>query len=159
MGLLNLFRRKPVETRSSGAGYTAQVMAARASFLGGASGLGELSAAVQSSITLWEGGLSLADVKGTDLLTPRALAMAARGLALRGEAVFLIRDRLVPASDWDVTTRDGLPRSYRLQINEAGGGRSEIALAGEVLHFRIGCEAGTPWAGSSPLTRSQLSPQ
>lgn len=109
MGLMNLFRRKPVETRSSGAGYTAQVMAARASFIGGASGLGELSAAVQSSVTLWEGGLSLADVKGTDLLSPRALAMAARGLALRGEAVFLIRDRLVPASDWDVTTRDGLP--------------------------------------------------
>lgn len=159
MGLMNLFRRKPVETRSSGAGYTAQVMAARASYLGGAAGLGELTAAVQSSVTLWEGGLSLADVKGTDLLTPRALAMAARGLALRGEAVFLIRDRLVPASDWDVTTRDGLPRSYRLQISEAGGARSEIALAGEVLHFRLACEAGTPWAGSSPLTRSQLSAQ
>lgn len=159
MGLIDLFRRKPVETRSSGTGYTAQIMAARQSFITGASGLGELTSAVQSCVTLWEGGLSLADVKGTDLLTRRALAITARALALRGEAVFLIRDKLIPASDWDMTTRNGDPRSYRLQISEAGGGRSEIALAGEVLHFRIGSDAVMPWAGSAPLRRSQLSAQ
>lgn len=160
MGFMDIFRRKPaVETRSSGAGYTSQVMQARASFIGGAAGLGELTAAVQSCITLWEGGFALADVKGTDLLTRRAMAMAARSLALRGEAVFLIRDRLIPASDWDLTTVNGEPRSYRLQVSEAGGGRSVIALAGEVLHFRIGADAMTPWAGSAPLRRSQLSAQ
>lgn len=159
MGILDLFRRKPVETRSSGTGYTAQIIAARASYIGGTAGLGELTAAVQSCVTLWEGGLALADVRGTDMLTRASLAMTARALALRGEAVFLIRDRLIPASDWDVTTRDGVARSYRLQISEAGGGRSEIALAGEVLHFRIGCDAVTPWAGSSPLSRSSLSAQ
>ena len=159
MGILDLFRRKPVETRSSGTGYTAQIIAARASYIGGTAGLGELTAAVQSCVTLWEGGLALADVRGTDMLTRASLAMTARALALRGEAVFLIRDRLIPASDWDVTTRDGVARSYRLQISEAGGGRSEIALAGEVLHFRIGCNAVTPWAGSSPLSRSSLSAQ
>lgn len=159
MGFMDLFRRKPVETRSGSAGYTAQVMAARHSVIIGGAGLGDLTSAVQSSVTLWEGGLSLADVKGTDLLTPRALAMVARGLALRGEALFLIRDRLVPVSDWEVATRDGMPRSYRVQISEAGGLRSEIALAGEILHFRIGSEAAAPWAGSSPLTRSQLSAQ
>lgn len=159
MGLMDIFRRKPVETRSSGTGYTAQVIAARSAFLTGSAGLGELTAAVQSCVTLWEGGLALADVRGTDLLTRRSLAMTARSLALRGEALFLIRDQLIPAVDWDVTTRDGVPRSYRLQISEAGGGRSEIALAGEVLHFRIGCDAVTPWAGSSPLSRSSLSAQ
>lgn len=159
MRILDMFRRKPVETRSSGTGYTAQIIAARASYIGGTAGLGELTAAVQSCVTLWEGGLSLADVKGTDLLTRGSLAMTARSLALRGEALFLIRDRLIPAVDWDVTTRDGVPRSYRLQIPEAGGGRSEIALAGEVLHFRIGCDAVTPWAGSSPLSRASLSAQ
>lgn len=85
--------------------------------------------------------------------------LTARGLALRGEAVFLIRDRLIPATDWDMTTRDGVPRAYRLRIPEVGGGRSETALAAEVLHFRIGCDAVTPWAGSAPLRRSQLSAQ
>lgn len=147
------------ETRSSGTGYTAQVMQARASFIGGTAGLGELTAAVQSCVTLWEGGLSLADVKGTELLTRRALALTARSLALRGEAVFLIRERLVPASDWDLTTVNGDPRSYRLHLPEAGGGRSEIALAGEVLHFRIGADVVTPWAGSAPLRRASLSAQ
>ena len=160
MGIMDIFRRKAMpETRSSGTGYTAQVMQARASYIGGAAGLGELTAAVQSCVTLWEGGLSLADVKGTDILSRRALALTARSLALRGEAVFLIRDRLIPASDWDLTTRNGDPRSYRLQVSEAGGGRSEIALAGEVLHFRIGSDAYTPWAGSAPLRRSSLSAQ
>lgn len=156
------FRRpRPVatETRSGGAGYTAQVMQARAAHIGGAAGLGELTAAVQTCVTLWEGGLALADVRGAALLSRQAMALAARGLALRGEAVFLIRDRLVPAIDWDLTTRDGLPRSYRLQVPEAGGGRSEIALAGEVLHFRIGADPVMPWAGVAPLRRASLSAQ
>lgn len=158
MGLMDIFRRKAaVETRSSGAGYTAQIMQARASYIGGAAGLGELTAAVQSCVMLWESGFALADVKGTDLLTRRAMSLTARALALRGEAVFLIRDRLIPAIDWDLTTTNGEPRSYRLQVSEAGGGRSEIALAREVLHFRIGSQAGTPWAGSAPLRRAQLS--
>ena len=156
MGFLNLFRRKPVETRSSG-GYTGLIMSARQSHIVGAAGLGELTAAVQSSVTLWESGLSLADVKGTDLLTRRAMAIAARALALRGEAVFVIADRLIPASDWDVTTRNGDPRAYRLQISEAGGGRSETVLAGEVLHFRIGSDVVMPWVGTSPLRRSKIS--
>jgi hypothetical protein len=56
-----------------------------------------------------------------------------------------------------VSTRNGEPRAYRLQISEAGGGRSETALAAEVLHFRIGSDPITPWAGSAPLRRAQIS--
>ncbi|MFQ8432504.1 hypothetical protein [Amaricoccus sp. W119] len=134
-------------------------MAARQSYISGASGLGELTATVQACVSLWESGLSLADVKGSNLLTRRAMALTARSLALRGEAVFLIADRLIPASDWDVTTRHGEPRAYRLQVSEAGGGRSETALAAEVLHFRIGSDAVTPWTGTAPLRRAQLSAQ
>lgn len=160
MGFMDIFRRKSVpETRSSGTGYTTQLMQARTSYISGVAGLGELTAAVQSCVTLWEGGLALADVKGTDLLSRRVMALTARSLALRGEAVFLVRDRLIPASDWDLTTRDGDPRSYRLHVSEAGGSRSEIALAGEVLHFRIGSDAYAPWGGSAPLRRSSLSAQ
>ena len=152
------FRRKdPVETRSSGSGYTAQIMAARASYISGGSGIGELTATVQSCLTLWEGAMSIADVEGTDLLDRRSLALAARSLGLRGEAVFLIRDTgLVPASDWDLSTRDGIPKAYRLSVPEAGGSRSETALAPEVLHFRVGSDSFAPWSGTAPLRRAQL---
>lgn len=44
-----------------------------------------------------------------------------------------------------------------MALPEIGGGRSETVLAGEVLHFRIGCDAVTPWAGSAPLARVKLS--
>lgn len=160
MGFMDLFRRRieAPETRAQ-PGYTAAIMAARESWISGASGLAELTAAVQTCVSLWESGLSLADVTGTEMLDRRMMAITARALALRGECVFLIRDRLIPATDWDVTTRNGIPRAYRLGIPEIGGGRRETALAAEVLHFRIGCDASTPWAGSAPLRRAQLSAQ
>lgn len=158
MGFMDIFRRKAaIETRSSGTGYTAQFMAARESYISGASGLAELTSAVQSSVSLWESGLSLADVRGSDLLTRRALSIIARSLALRGESVWLMREKLVPVSDWDLRTRNGEPHAYRVTVSEAGGGRSETALAGEVLHFRIGSDAVAPWAGTAPLRRSRLS--
>lgn len=162
MGILDIFKRKadPVETRSSGSGYTAQIMAARESYISGASGLGELTATVQACISLWEGALAAADVSGTDYLDRRSMAIAARSMALRGEAVFLIRpDRLVPVADWDLSTRDGVPRAYRISISEAGGGRSETVLAGEVLHFRLASDAVAPWSGQAPLRRAQLTAQ
>ena len=83
MGLMDIFRRKPMETRSSGTGYSAQIIAARNDYIRGASGLGELTAAVQSSVSLWESAMALADVKGTPMLTRRAMALTARALALR----------------------------------------------------------------------------
>ena len=161
MGLLSFFTRKTshVETRAVQPGYTSALMAAREAWISGASGLGELTAAVQTSVSLWEAGLSLADVTGTDMLDRRSMALCARSLALRGECLFLIRDRLIPATDWDISTRYGQPRAYRVGLPEIGGGRNETVLAGEVLHFRIGCDAVTPWAGSAPLGRAKLSAQ
>ncbi|MAT92866.1 MAG: hypothetical protein CME59_09710 [Halioglobus sp.] len=145
------------ETRAAAQGFTADLMAARESYLSGSSGSGELTATVQSCVSLWEHGLSIADVQGTDYLSAHLLGIIARSLALRGEAVlYLAPDRLLPASDWDVSTRGGIPRAYRLSISEAGGGTSQTALATEVLHFRIGSDAVTPWAGTSPLRRSNL---
>ena len=157
MRFLDWFRRRPApETRATGSGFTAEILAARKSWISGARGIAELTATVQAAVTLWEGGLSLADVTGTDILDRRTLALAARSLALRGEAVFLIRDRLIPAADWDVRTRDGRPTAYRVTIPEAGGGRSETVLAGEVLHLRTGCDVAAPYLGSAPLRRAQL---
>lgn len=154
------FKKKaePEETRSSGSAFTAQVLMARESFISGRSGIAELTATVQGAVSLWEGALAAADVEGTDLLTRRHMALAARALALRGECVFLIRDdRLIPASDWDVTTRDGVPRAYRLSLPEVGGGRSQTALRAEVLHFTVGADLAQPWFGIAPLRRSSLS--
>ena len=162
MGIMDIFRRSksanlPTETRSSGMGYTAAILSARASYISGASDLAELTATVQSCVSLWEGALSAADVEGTDLLDRRTMALVARSLALRGEAVFLIRDRLVPVADWDLSTINGEPRAYRVSVSEAGGGRSETALAAEVVHIRIGSDPVAPWHGSAPLKRAALS--
>jgi hypothetical protein len=153
------FKKKQteIETRSSGTGYTTQVMQARADYISGVDGLAELTGCVQGCVSLWEGGLSLADVSGTDLLTPCALALAARALALRGEAVFVIRDDgLVPCSDWDLTTRYSKPVAYRVGIPDTGGGRTETVLAGEVLHLRVGSDMTMPYVGTSPLRRARL---
>ena len=93
--MLNWLKSKlrMLETRSSGAGYTSQVMQAREAQISGRSGLAELTTTVQSCVSLWQHGIAAADVDGTDLLTRLHMAMIARAVALRGEAVMLIGDR------------------------------------------------------------------
>ncbi|MGE0749344.1 MAG: phage portal protein [Variibacter sp.] len=152
------FRRSPkVEKRSAASGFTAEIIAARESYISGRRGIAELTATAQSCVSLWEGGFAMADVSGTDMLDRRSLALMARSVALRGEAVFLIRDAgLVPCSDWDLSTRDGVPRAYRVSVSEAGGGTTQTALAAEVLHLRIGADPAAPWLGSAPLRRASL---
>jgi len=114
--------------------------------------LAELTGTVQACVSLWEGGLTLADVDGTDLLTPAVLGLSARALALRGEAVFVIGDNgLLPCSDWDLTTRFSKPTAYRVGVPDTGGGRSMTVLAGEVLHFRVGSEMNMPYVGTAAL--------
>ncbi len=152
------FKRK-TETRSaSSVGYSAQMIQARTAYISGTAGRAELTATVQGAVTLWENGLSVADVNGTDLLTKRTLAVAGRMLALRGEALFYITDdTLIPVPDWDLSTRLSRPTAYRLTLPDVGGGRTMTALAGEVLHFRIGADASQPWYGTAPLKRASLS--
>jgi hypothetical protein len=146
-----------VEQRSSMSGYTAALMSARESYISGRSGIAELTATAESCISLWESGFAIAKVDGTRFLTRSTMGMIARSLALRGEAVFLVRgDGLIPCSNWDIRTRDGRPTAYRLSISEAGGGTQTTALAAEVLHVRIGTDAGAPWAGQAPLRRASL---
>lgn len=158
MGFFDWFRRaEPMEKRSSATGFTAEIMAARESYLAGRTGIADLTSTVQSCVSLWENGLSISTVDGTDMLDRRTMAMIGRSLALRGEAVFLISDdRLIPASDWELATRNGSPIAYRVSISEAGGATSRTALAAEVLHVRIGCDPAAPWLGSAPLKRARL---
>lgn len=148
---------KDVETRSAASGFTAEIVAAREAYVSGRRGIAELTATAQGCISLWEGALALADVTGTDLLDRHSMALMGRSVALRGEAVFLIReDGLVPCSDWDLRTRNGKPTAYRVSVSEAGGGRTETALAGEVLHLRVGSEPAAPYYGTAPLKRASL---
>ncbi|MEM1150768.1 MAG: hypothetical protein AAGI03_09445 [Pseudomonadota bacterium] len=150
-------RKDKEETRSSGTGYTTQMMEARAAYISGGDGVAEMTATVQSCVSLWEMGLGVADVTGTEFLTKRNLALCGRALALRGECVFVIEETgLVPCSDWDLTTRFTRPTAYRVGIPDTGGGRSRTVLAAEVLHFRTGAEINTPYIGTSPLRRSGL---
>lgn len=154
MSLLDLFRRNtPTEKRS----YTSLMMDARYTAITGQRGVADLTATIQSCIGLWESGLALADVDGTDALTPRHLSLMARRLGLHGEAVFLMGDNgLVPVAQWDLRTRDGNPTAYRLTLPDVTGGRSFTALADEVLHVRIGSTAEAPWRGTAPLHRASL---
>lgn len=160
---ISLPRLEPVATlpsaekRSAMSGYTAMLIGAREAYISGRSGLGELTSTVQSCVSLWEAGLGIANVKGAPMLGRREMAIVGRSLAVRGESLWLIRGtEMVPCSDWDLSTRNGQPRAYRVSVSEAGGGRTETVLAGETLHFRIGVDSAAPWAGSSPLRRSSL---
>lgn len=157
-GWLKRFAPRAPETRSSAGGFTAAVMSARENYITGTRGVAELSATVQSCVSLWEGCFALADVTGTTLLDRRTMALLSRMVALRGEAALWITEEgLVPFSDWGVATRNGRPRAYRGNISEAGGARTVTALAAEVIHLRIGTDPATPWAGTSPLRRAPLS--
>jgi phage portal protein BeeE len=150
------FNRNKAETRAAASGFTAEIVAAREAYISGRRGIAELTATAQSCVSLWEGCFALADVQGTNMLDRRSLALIGRSIALRGEAVFLIRDSLVPCSDWDLRTRNGRPTAYRVSIPDAGGGTTQTALAGEVLHLRIGCDPAAPYYGTAPLKRASL---
>lgn len=154
-------RRSPVpERRDAASGYTAMILAARQEYISGVSGIAELTATVQACASLWEGAFASATVSGTGLLDRRSMALLARALAFRGEAVFLISgDRLIPCSDWELSTRGSEPWAYRLGISEAGGGTRTTALAAEVLHVRLAADATAPWTGQAPLRRASLSAQ
>jgi phage portal protein BeeE len=63
---------------------------------------------------------------------------------------------LIPAHEWDLSTRYSRPTAYRLSLPDIGGGKTVTALSGEVLHFRIGSTVDAPYAGVSPLRRARL---
>src|SRR3546814_14950858 len=88
--LRNLGRgQDQVGERASASGFTAEIIAARESYISVRRGIAGLTATAQACISMWENGFSMADVEGTDLLDRRSLALAGRSVALRGEAVFL----------------------------------------------------------------------
>ena len=136
------------ETRSAGNGYTAQLINARAAWITGPGGAAELTATVQACVSLWESGLSAADVTGTTLLDRHTLALIGRAVALRGEAVLLIAPRGLSAlafAEPDIDTAfadlharfpaadyvrdDSEARAWAERIFQGGGPGAPVPLA------------------------------
>ena len=151
------FKREiKTETRAVMSGFTAELISARSPTSAVAVASPRSPLLRRPPSRSGRAAFASADVSGSDLLIPLEHGTGRRSVALRGEALFLIRDdRLVPSSDWELRTRDGVPVAYRVSISEAGGGTTQTALAGEVLHFRIGSDPATPWLGSAPLRRAR----
>ncbi|MDJ0857440.1 MAG: phage portal protein [Dinoroseobacter sp.] len=154
--MFGFLKRKQAAPEKRASGFTAEVMTMREAYVSGSRGIAELTGTAQSAVSLWEQGIALADVEGTDLLDRQTLALAGRSLALSGEALFLIRDRLIPVAQHSLQTRDGVPTAYRITIPEVGGGRTVTALAGEVLHVRIAADPAAPYYGQAPLKRASI---
>lgn len=156
--MFDWFKRKTaVEARSidSEGGYTAMALMARAEAITGAGA--DLSGVVAGCVSLWSNGLSMA-VTDSELLTPEVLASMGRQLATEGNSVWHITPMgLVPVSEYSLTTVDGKPKGYRLTIPDIRGSSQITALAGEVLHIRIGTDVRAPWQGIAPLQRAQIS--
>lgn len=152
--MLKWFRRDKREARAVD-GYTEMALLARAEAISGAGA--ELSGIVAGCVSLWANGLAMADTDA-EIFTPEVLASIGRELATVGNSVWYIGpDGLVPVFEWDVTTEQGRPRAYRLSVPDIRGPQQVHALAGEVLHFRVGADVRAPWRGVAPLQRAQLS--
>ena len=152
--MFDWFRRQKVEQRST-EGYTALALLARSEAITDAGA--DLSGVVAGCVNLWANGLSMAETD-SEWLTPEVLASMGRQLATEGNSVWHVTPMgLVPVSEYDLTTSEGKPKGYRLTIPDIRGSYQVTALAGEVLHLRIGADMRSPWQGVAPLRRAQIS--
>ena len=123
--------------------------------------LAEALGAVEAAAGLWSRAFASATVEpqtpATQPLTPSVLAAIGRGLASRGEAVFVLDVngvvQLTQAAAWKVSggTR---PESWRYIVEmplPKGGVVKRTLPADAVLHLRYATRPGTPWVGISPL--------
>ena len=121
----------------------------------------EALGAVEAAAGLWSRAFASATVEpqtlATQALTPSVLAAIGRGLAVRGEAVFVLDvngvAQLTPASSWTVSggTRPETWR-YAIELPLPSGKISKHTLSADaVLHVRYATRPAAPWAGVSPL--------
>ena len=143
--------------------YTDRVVAALvASATGGRSDPGAL-AVVEFASSLLARTLSRATVEAAPdvarAVTGHLLAMVARELVRRGEALFAIDVSpfdgsvdLAPAASWDVRGSHR-PESwrYRCDLFSPGGSVTRLLPAAGVAHFRWNTPAARPWTGQSAI--------
>ena len=128
-------------------------------------GAPDQTAAVEYVVGLVSRGLTLAETNpAIPALGPSTLALAARRVMLRGNAVFAIHQprgaplSLIPATTWDIVggTWDPSTWIYLLEIaSPLGDFERRIVPAAGVVHLRIG-ETAYPWQGVSPLVSAGL---
>ena len=93
----------------------------------------------------------------TASVTPEILALAGRGLATRGNAIFVIEIeagavRLAPCASWNVEGEaDPATWVYRCDLSGPSRQRTRRVESSGVVHFRINCDVARPWLGRSPL--------
>ena len=126
-----------------------------------ASPLVEALGSVEAAAGLWSRAFASATVEpktpATMALTPTVLAAIGRGLATRGEVVFVLDVSdvfgLTQAGSWKVS--GGVrPESWRYTVKQPlpSGGAIERTLSSDaVLHLRYATRPAAPWAGVSPL--------
>ena len=87
LGFLRNLLPVRTEKRSASSGFTAELIAARESYISGRRGIAELTATAQSCISLWEGAMALADAVGHQRVHVQAHQLAggvAQQLRCRG---------------------------------------------------------------------------
>ena len=148
-----------VEHRSA----TDAIVSALISQAGGSSAPPSVEAlgAVEAAAGLWSRAFASATVEpqtpATLALTPSVLAAIGRGLAVRGEVLFVLdvngAVELTQASSWKVAGGTS-PDSWRYAVELAlpsGKVAKRTLVSDEVLHVRYATRPGAPWAGVSPL--------
>ena len=149
-----------VENRESATDAIVTALISQASGSGVAPSV-EALGAVEAAAGLWSRAFASATVEpqtaATMPLTPSVLAAIGRGLAARGEVVFVLdvngAVELTQASSWKVSggTRAETWR-YTVELPLPTGGVVKRPLPAEsVLHVRYATRPAAPWAGISPL--------
>ena len=120
----------------------------------------ETLAAVEIAAGLWARSLASATIEPstvtTAALTPSVLAAIGRGLAVRGEVVFVLAVEggvmLTEASAWKVSG-GSRPESWRyaVELPTPGGVVKRTLPAESVVHVRYATRPRAPWSGISPL--------
>ena len=123
-------------------------------------------AITEAAVGLWQRAIASASIMPMSAplepVTAECLALAGRGLAARGEAVFeIVVDeqvgvKLVPASGWDIYGNAD-PATWTYRLDHIGPSRtSTVTVSGAaVIHFRVNCDPRSPWRGRSPLRVAQ----
>lgn len=148
--------RKRVETRTTWADAVLRLetLLAEGTYVDGSR-----TAAAEMLAGLLERAMMLARVSGAQVdawadVIEAALPMAGRELALTGEALYAVRLNgmaleLEPVANATIEGGSPNPESwaYRCTVNSPSSSRERVHLGADVLHFRIGCRAVTPWYG------------
>ena len=159
---------RPIERRAAASGYTDALVDAIQRAASGTDG--ERSAAATAALEAAAGAYSrafaVAEVSpssaATAALTPPVLALLARDLIRRGEAVHVVEvtaggARLVPAASWDITgAHDEATWWYRCDLQGPSGNVTVRRPAAAVVHARYSIDPARPWAGLAPLEHARL---